>query len=447
MRYCRFAMVLWIGIDDTDSLRGMCTTFLATEVVRDLTNEFDLIGYPRLVRLNPNVPWKTRGNGAICIPIGKGSGRSFRVGQIDSCSISAYQRSAEDPEPQRVLERIEPIVEKWSDLKAQGTEPGLVVLNRKPRQRLYWKAVRGVVERRVAELEIRKRGVARCWKGGRGLIGAAAACAWRPHNRSWEVLAYREASLWGTRRTLSPDSVQEIDAICNHTFNNYDYDNRRVVIAPRSPCPVLFGVRGFRPGELVRAVRIVRGERPSRWMIFLTNQGTDDHVLRGPTAVPGTAGTFRGKVSRAPRTLPGGHVVFKLGTREVTAYEPSKQFRDAVRRLVPGDLLEVVGSVRNVPRTINLEKFRVLTLAASWAKPSNPECPLCGRHMKSSGRVGPFRCRKCGVRAPKDDLAPAPLSRLIRLGWHAPPAGSRRHLSRPEDVRDGRHIYSRRPGA
>ena len=24
-------MVLWVGVDDTDSLRGMCTTFLATD--------------------------------------------------------------------------------------------------------------------------------------------------------------------------------------------------------------------------------------------------------------------------------------------------------------------------------------------------------------------------------------------------------------------------------
>jgi len=37
-------MVLWIGVDDTDSLRGMCTTFLVAELVRDLTRDFDLVG-------------------------------------------------------------------------------------------------------------------------------------------------------------------------------------------------------------------------------------------------------------------------------------------------------------------------------------------------------------------------------------------------------------------
>ena len=67
-------MILWVGVDDTDSLQGMCTTFLATEIIRDLTEDFDLIGYPRLVRLNPNIPWKTRGNGAVCLRFGAGVG-------------------------------------------------------------------------------------------------------------------------------------------------------------------------------------------------------------------------------------------------------------------------------------------------------------------------------------------------------------------------------------
>ncbi len=74
-------MVAWIGVDDTDSLQGMCTTFLAAEIVRELTTDYDLVGYPRLVRLNPNVPWKTRGNGAICVRFGHGAGRRTLIGE------------------------------------------------------------------------------------------------------------------------------------------------------------------------------------------------------------------------------------------------------------------------------------------------------------------------------------------------------------------------------
>jgi len=52
---------MFVAFDDTDSLESMCTTFLATEMIKAL-GVYDLIGLPRLVRLNPAVPWKTRGN-------------------------------------------------------------------------------------------------------------------------------------------------------------------------------------------------------------------------------------------------------------------------------------------------------------------------------------------------------------------------------------------------
>ena len=42
--------MLHIGLDDTDSVKGGCTTWLATEIIKELS-EFDLIGNPRLVRL------------------------------------------------------------------------------------------------------------------------------------------------------------------------------------------------------------------------------------------------------------------------------------------------------------------------------------------------------------------------------------------------------------
>ena len=57
-------MLLHIGLDDTDSPEGGCTTYIGARLVEEL----DALGvrftdYPNLLRLNPNVPWKTRGNG------------------------------------------------------------------------------------------------------------------------------------------------------------------------------------------------------------------------------------------------------------------------------------------------------------------------------------------------------------------------------------------------
>src|SRR2546430_3941249 len=190
-------MVFWIGVDDTDSLRGMCTTFLATEIVRDLTADFGLIGYPRLVRLNPNIPWKTRGNGAICLCVGRGRGNAIVAGSIDGRSVRVYHRGATGPEPDEVVERVSALIERWSDLEADGTDPGLVVLRRKPLPGLYWQAVRSIVSRSEALAGIRGLGRWREWKSGRGIIGAAAACSWRPHHRTRAMLADRVTARLG----------------------------------------------------------------------------------------------------------------------------------------------------------------------------------------------------------------------------------------------------------
>ncbi|MEZ0270333.1 MAG: DNA-binding protein, partial [Nitrososphaeraceae archaeon] len=66
-----YSKVVHIGFDDTDSAEGRCTTNLAFKTISKLTSETDskFIDYPLLVRLNPNIPWKTRGNGAICLRI------------------------------------------------------------------------------------------------------------------------------------------------------------------------------------------------------------------------------------------------------------------------------------------------------------------------------------------------------------------------------------------
>ena len=424
-------MVLWVGVDDTDSLRGMCTTFLATEFVRELTRDLDLIGHPRLVRLNPNIPWKTRGNGAVAIAVGRGRGTPFEVGFMDSKPILAYPGARRADHLPNVLPRLEALVDRWAEVESDGTDPGLVVLARKPSPSLYWHAVRGIVPKEEALAAIRGRGTYVEWKSGRGVIGAAAACAWRPRDRTWEILAYRAREVWGTPRSIRPESVRSMDHDFPSTFNNFDYENDRVVIAPSTRCPVLLGIRGDQPSDLPRALQTVRSEAPDRWLIFETNQGTDDHVLPHATRVPRTAGRFEGRVQQTPRTIPGGHVVFSLNGLDVTAYEPSKQFRNIVRGLVPGDRVRIIGSLRDSPRTVNLEKLEIQSLQVVRAKRGNPICPMCGVRTKSSGRDGPFRCRRCRRTLPRDHAVYEVMPRALAAAWYEPPVGSRRHLSKP----------------
>ncbi len=428
-------MVLWVGVDDTDSLRGMCTTFLATEIVRELTLEYDLIGYPRLVRLNPNIPWKTRGNGALALRFGSGAGRPFTVGRIGGREVPSFPRSRGREDPEALRQPLEELVSRWSVLDDPTTNPAYAILRVRPPASLYWRAVRGIVSRRDAREAARGLGILRGYKNGRGVIGATAAVAWRPRDRTYEVLAYRHPSLWGLKRDIDAASVRQMDTQYPSTFNNYDYANDKVVLAPHSPCPVLFGIRGDDPTVLPEALRAIRGEAPERWLLFETNQGTDDHVRADDWSLrPFTATSLEGRVASRPTTLPGGHVFFELqGRRGVTvgAYEPSKQFRDVVRALRVGDWVRVTGSMRDVPRTLNLERLEVVSLAESLRKLGNPRCSACGKAMKSAGRGAGFRCVRGHSKVPAGAVINLREDREIATGLYEPPACARRHLAKP----------------
>jgi len=426
--------VAYLGFDDTDSRRGRCTTWLATEFVREF-RDWDLLGYPRLVRLNPNVPWKTRGNGALCLRLGRGRGTPRVVGAIDGEPVRAYPRGDGAPVDDALEARVRRVMERGSDFEDPTTHPGYALLDRRPGPALYWRAVRTIVSVDDALDAAKGCGRVRGYKEGRGRIGALAALSWRPRDRTYEVLAYRERSRWGTRREIPPESVRRLDDAFPSTFNNYDGDNARAVVTPRTPCPVLCGIRGDDPWELPPALASLGGEPPDRWLLFETNQGTDDHILTGAReARPFTSVSIAGTVAAPPRSFAGGHVVFPLrwrGLLDVVAYEPSKQFRRVVRALVPGDGVRVMGAVRDTPRSLNLEKLQVLSVAEVRQRAGNPACPRCRSRMKSSGRDGPFRCRRCGARRPRVDAPSVPRRREVAVGWYEPPVGSRRHLSKP----------------
>ncbi len=135
-------------------------------------------------------------------------------------------------------------------------------------------------------------------------------------------------------------------------------------------------------------------------------------------------------------TLVGGHVVLRTLIRgekplDMTFYEPSKSFREVARGLRPGDKIRALGELRAEPRTLNVEKIEVLSLAPARKKTSNPFCPDCGKSMQSLGRQAGYRCRRCGRRAGEDQATYAAETRTIAPGWYEPPVCARRHLSKP----------------
>jgi len=425
----------YLSVDDTDSLDGMCTTYLATLIVEDLS-DYDLIGFPRLVRLNPNVPWKTRGNAAVSLAFGFGEGRRYRVGEIAGEAVYAFERGSPAQEDD-VYERAEAIVSKNAHFACENTNPGFVISKKQPAAALYWKTVREIVPIALAEEEIAAvGGIARKFKNGRGIIGASAAMAWRPRDMTFEVLSYRMPGNIGKRRKVDRDSVEKMDRAFPSTFHNIDPHTGHVAIAPGSPCPILFGIRGDDPMDLMKARSRIISEPADRWLLFLTNQATDDHLQRMKTSEvkPRLGAILCGTVSQRATSIVGGHVFFKISdsSGEITCavYEPSGAMRNTARELREGDKVEIFGSAREEPFEINVEKLHVAKLDSTRLKVENPKCPKCGKHMKSTGKEMGYRCRKCGTRAP---LSAA--RRVKRdspaLGWYEPPVASRRHLHKP----------------
>lgn len=397
--------MLLIGVDDTDSRGGGCTTSLA-EGVRSLFLHLAPAGPPRLVRLNPNVPWKTRGNAAIAV-------------------LLEGEHDLDD-----ALARVVGLVEKEAR-QEEGTSPGVVVSSRPLPPDLYDAAVSRVVERAEADAAVAEAG-ARSW-GGRGVIGAAAALAWPAQRTTWERIAYRLPERVGTPRDVEDPWPREVEWGYPSTFDSYDLVEREVVCVPSSPCPVLWGLRGDDPADLERASAILGPERPARETLFLTNQGTDDHLRdrRAADAKPLESARVRGRVQAEPVEKGGGiflALADESGELRAAAYPPTRSFRGLVRSLAPGDEVTVAGGLHEGPDgrlTLGIEK-----LCIHYTEPrraGNPFCPSCGRTMKSAGKGAGFRCRECGTRAVEPRAAEA----RLKPGWHEVPASARRHLAMP----------------
>jgi tRNA(Ile2)-agmatinylcytidine synthase len=416
-----------IGMDDTDSTRKGCTTYIAALLVEKLSKlGAKFIDYPNLIRLNPNVPWKTRGNGALCLRI-------------------KYEEAAGP----HIKETVISTVEENADLQCKGTDPGIVFFDAtkipKQIQAFAKNTITGIANVKDALQLVKTCKVeALAFKNGRGIIGALAAVGENLQSDcTYEIIAYRRPENYGTKRKVDEQSIFEMDkATKPYTFNNVDTEKKRVIITPRGPDPILFGIRGENPEIVKKAYRSVKALEPiERWVVFRTNQGTDAHLIRAKELshikayYPVIA---KGTVSAPPRMIRGRHIIFSIKdeTSEVdcAAYEPTGALRTAAKKLIVGDQLEVYGGVRppskDKPLTINLEKFRLVKLASQVAY-SNPVCPKCARRLKSMGTNKGFRCEKCGARYPSLEKIEAKVKREIRRGLYMTSTRSQRHLTKP----------------
>ena len=336
----------YIGIDDTDSPDGMCTTFLASTILNEFrNNNIEIIGHPRLIRLNPFARFKTRGNGGV----------SFKLSLDQDIDLAK--------------EIVLKYVSELSMFDCDNTNPGVVFYQGEITGEMIdyaFRAIYSIITIEEAEefanhigAEIHKFKKGRDigaeihkFKKGRGIIGSIAAISCPLEDYTYELLAYRHPSRYGTKRNIDYDSVVKMDKeTYPETFENID--GKYLAIEPKTPCPVLYGIRSNSP-EVLETARdiVIPNEEIVDSCIFKTNQHTDMHIQNANSIdelKQYSCYRIRGFVKDKPHIIEGGHMFFtlydKTGEIECGAYEPTKNFRKVVARLRAGDEIELYGSI------------------------------------------------------------------------------------------------------
>ena len=412
--------IIHIGFDDTDSPKSMCTTFLAYKIVNYLKKEaVEFLDYPSLIRFNPNIPWKTRGNGAVALSIKTNN-------------------------PQKIKKRVKQLVRKYSDTKG-GANPGLVFYEKNHIPKNFsefsklalWK----LISRDHAKNFVNKNRLETLSLGnGQGLVGAIGAIGYKFHDHTFELLSYRTKSHLGKKRKIDRQSVKRMqEKTYPDTFNSFDNKKNRVMITPRGPDPVFYGLRGEKIDSLLYASKMIRtNEILLGYMAFKTNQGTGDHLKNEIDIFelkPYTSGTIIGTVSKKPEIQRGGHVIFSLSKsgQEVmcAVYEPTKITSIALRLLI-GDKIRVGGGIRkatkNHQRVLNVEFLEIIKLEKD-IRLENPFCKKCNKKMKSKGTNQGFQCIKCGKKASTKIIRQH--TRELSKKLYLPDISAHRHLTRP----------------
>jgi len=412
--------IIHIGIDDTDSPRGMCTTFLSYEIVKFLEKQnVKILDYPSLIRFNPNIPWKTRGNGAVRLIIKTNS-------------------------PRKIKNKIIQFVTSYSDIK-NGANPGLVFYENEsipPSLQKFSKlALWKLISRNKAKRFVSENKIDSFYLGnGQGLVGAIGAIGYKFSDHTFELLCYRKKSQFGKRRIVSKDSVKRMQSITfPQTFSSYDDENDRVLITPHGPDPVFYGIRGETVKSVVSASTMVStNEKLDGYMVFKSNQGTADHLkneLDLDDLKPYNSGFVIGNVCSKPIVEHGGHVFFSILVKgrkiKCGVYKPTKITKIALS-LISGDKVSVGGGIRkaskNHARILNVEFLDVIQLEKDTSL-VNPTCKKCNKKMKSKGIRQGFECTKCRSKSFSRNKLEIP--RKIQAKFYLPSISAHRHLTRP----------------
>ncbi len=399
-----------IGMDDTDHVDMGCTTFELNDLISVISTKLDSFEEKerRLVRLWPFANRRTRGNAALS---------SLAI--IDSDKLEELYSIID-----QWMSRLKTKIMKHPSDGIQASPSVIVAIDKLPAS-MYWDAVRSQVriEERVSELnDVRVFGEENAW----GLIGSSSAIAWEPNiNSTWELIAWRKDSMIGSERIVSNQSIIAMEEEIPGTFANRDPTKNRGIIAPRTPCPVLYGIRGSTKKQVFLAHNFLQKrddvEQCVSFAIHRTNQLSDDHI----------DGFHRAVILSHPTEMIGGHAKISClisGSREdLVAFKESGSVNDILRSLAVGDIIDFVG-LKNNDNSYHLERIRLVNNTPRID--SRPLC--CGKATKSTGSNQNLRCNICGNIGEKIWLAKE-LDVEINM-WVEPSPSNRRHLSMPLSI-------------
>lgn len=418
---------LHIGVDSVDSPFGGCTTHFVFRVTKELIRKFRVrfLDYPNLIRLNPAIPFKTRGNGAVSLHL--------LVRRDDLQRIIDYLTN----------EVIKYLIEFSGDYRKVGL--AYLIGNDVPYEvrELFLKALTDYVHTDYLLSVINALGDKLLFPLGisRGTVGALASLASTYEvvsDCTYELLVYREPP-YTKERVVDTDLLWRIDRLFSkYLFTTFDRGSRKLLATPHGPDPVLLGIRSDDDSVLATIADLLTKYLSgiNGCLIFRTNQGTDQHLVSRDLSEFKLyqTGCISGVVSAKPTSLAGGDVLTEVTSEgralKVVAFRET-ELSKVLTKLVIGDEITVCGTMKyweGIGNVLHIEKIIIRKLIRE--KEVNPLCPRCGHRMKSAGRNKGFKCPKCGYKARLSKVK-VRINRDIEEGTYVPPNKSIKHLNKP----------------
>ena len=389
----------WLGLDDTDSLNGGCTTEVLFQLLENLPEDVSFSN-PRLVRLWPFAKQRTRGNASVAVEL---------ISEDEQALLAFLDRWWQ--EHISVLKGV--LAESDHSERTQyPADPGMVWTSELIVDESFYNSAVS------SEIQLQNLpDVTRYW-GGSGRIGATAAVMWPTTPHTFEAIAWRMDDAEGSRQ-LDEEALNEVDELSD-TFLCRNPKLGTSLLAPRGNSPVLFGIRSWTEAGALRALNILENgddtESIKGSLVFKTNQATGDHLNEPIEAVV-----------RSKSILKNGHVVLDTSEGTWIAFRQSGNIALLSQWVMKGDTI-IGNGLLDAKKTLHLELLKVKNAISEQKRPL---CIRCNKSMKSMGRNQGLRCKKCNITSDKGWVD---VERIPPFSdWVQPPPTSRRHLSKPLD--------------